>query len=218
MEGIKVMVSVFNNLKLLKNDMEANNWIIDSFYFQFKKQNYIVLVKLFEKNENRPEYALLKLEFLKEKDFSDSLLVLANSMKLFIDAKTLREYFDIEYTKNLGDVLCQFNEYLAKFIPIEIMNNKSQLQKEAMTTSLSKSDSEDPRRKYCFSVRRNPIKTDGTLGQRSIYNDNKTRLYRPTLYNRLGSDTSLSFRYSMNPNDENTDEIIIATWAKNQDN
>lgn len=208
------MVSVFNSLKLLKNDMEAKNWIIDSFYFQFKKQNYIVLVRLFEKDENRPEYALLKLEFLKEKKFSDSLMVLANSVKLFIDAKTLREYFGIKYTENLGNVLSQFNEYLAKFIPIEIIDNKSELQKEAMATSLSKSDSEDPRRKYCFSVRRNPAKIDGTLGQRSIYNDNKTRLYRPTLYDRLGSDKSLSFRYSMNPNDENTDEVIIATWAK----
>lgn len=210
------MAGVFGNLKLLKNDMEAKGWVIDSFYFQFKKQIYIILVKLFEKDEKRPEYALLKLEFLKEKDFSDSLLISANSVKLFIDAKTLREYFGIEYTENLGDVLSQFNEHLAKFIPTEIIENKSESQKEAMTTSLSKSDSEDPRRKYCFSVRRNPPKADGTLGQRSIYNDNKTRLYRPTLYEHLGSDTSLSFRYSMNCNDENTDEFIIAQWTKNQ--
>ncbi|HFD3534744.1 TPA: DUF6037 family protein, partial [Enterococcus faecium] len=52
--------------------------------------------------------------------------------------------------------------------------------------------------------------------KRSPFNDNKTRLYRPSLYERLGSDTNLSFRYSMNPDDEETDEGIIAKWTKNK--
>ena len=91
----------------------------------------------------------------------------------------------------------------------------SEDQKEAMCFSLSQSDSEDPRKKYCFSVRRNPLKGNGELGKRSPFNDNKTRLYRPSLYERLGSDTNLSFRYSMNPDDEETDEGIIAKWTKN---
>ena len=85
-----------------------------------------------------------------------------------------------------------------------------------MCHSLSKSDSEDPRKKYCFSVRRNPLKENGELGKRSPFNDNKTRLYRPSLYERLGADTNLSFRYSMNPEDEDTDEGIIAKWTKNK--
>lgn len=58
------MVNVFENLKLLKLDMKDKGWVIDSFYFRYKQQNYIVLVKLFEKEEKVPEYALLKLEFL----------------------------------------------------------------------------------------------------------------------------------------------------------
>ena len=62
----------------------------------------------------------------------------------------------------------------------------------------------------------NPLKGNGELGKRSPFNDNKTRLYRPSLYERLGSDTNLSFRYSMNPDDEETDEGIIAKWTKNK--
>lgn len=73
-----------------------------------------------------------------------------------------------------------------------------------------------PEKKYCFSVRRNPLKGNGELGKRSPFNDNKTRLYRPSLYERLGFDTNLSFRYSMNPDDEETDEGIIAKWTKNK--
>lgn len=32
----------------------------------------------------------------------------------------------------------------------------------------------------------------------------------------IESDTNLSFRYSMNPDDEETDEGIIAKWTKNK--
>lgn len=210
------MVNVFENLKLLKLDMKDKGWVIDSFYFRYKQQNYIVLVKLFEKEEKVPEYALLKLEFLKENDFSDMLAVYANSVKLYTDTKTIREYFGIEYSSNLGDVLFQFSQTLARFIPTEVSEKKNEDQKEAMCFSLSQNDSEDPRKKYCFSVRRNPLKGNGELGKRSPFNDNKTRLYRPSLYERLGSDTNLSFRYSMNPDDEETDEGIIAKWTKNK--
>lgn len=180
------MANVFDNLKFLKQDMELKGWVIDSFYFRYKEQSYIVLVKLFEQDEKKPEYALLKLEFLKENDFADSLLVCANSVKLFVDAVTLRKYFGVEYVDNLGDFATQFNQQLAEFIPIEVVQNKTETQKDAMTISLSNSDSEDPRRKYCYAVKRNPPKKDGTLGQRSPYNDNKTRIRRESLYARLG--------------------------------
>lgn len=208
------MATVFENLKPLKQDMKNKGWVIDSFYFRYKQQNYIVLVKLFEKNEKVPEYALVKLEFLKENDSSDILAVYANSVKLFTDAQTLREYFGIQYSNNLGDILSQFSQTLAESIPTTVSENKNDSQKEAMCHSLSKSDSEDPRKKYCFSVRRNPLTENGELGKRSPFNDNKTRLYRPSLYERLGTDTNLSFRYSMDPDDYRTDETIIAKWTK----
>lgn len=211
------MAHVFENLKLLKQDMKAKGWVIDSFSFRYKQQNYIVLVKLLEDDKRIPKYALLKLEFLKENDFSDILAVYANSVKLLTDPKTLRKFFDIEYSSNLGDILFQFGKTLSKFIPTEVIENKSEPQKEAMCNSLSKSDSEDPRKKYCFSVRRNPVKENGELGQRTPFNDNKTRLYRPGLYERLGGDPNLSFRYSMNADDRETDEVIVSKWNENKD-
>lgn len=217
MEGL-IVAHVFENLKLLKQNMKAKGWVIDSFRFRYKQQNYIVLVKLLEKDEKYPKYALVKLEFLNENDFSDILAVYANSVKLLTDPQTLREYFGIEYSNNLGEILFQFAKTLSEFIPTEVIEGKSEDQKEVMCDSLSKSDSEDPRKKYCFSVRRNPVKENGERGQRSLFNDNKTRLYRPGLYERLGGDPNLSFRYSMNPDDKETDEVIVAKWNDNKDN
>lgn len=53
------------------------------------------------------QYALVKLHFMKSNDLSDDLQVEANSKNLIVDAKTLRLYFGIEYSDNMGDILCQ---------------------------------------------------------------------------------------------------------------
>lgn len=210
-----VTKNVFDNLRLLKKDMEDKGWWIDSFLFNYNRQDYIVLIKLYTEDEVKPDYALLKIEFLKRENHDDSLLVPANTIKLFVNAKTLREYFNIQYSENLGDILRQFNKQLASFIPTKIIDNKTEAQKTAMTKSLSTSDSEDPDKIYCFKVRRNPSKQNGFLCQRSKFNDNKAKILRPTLYKRLKNETNLSFCFSKNQSEENSDETIIYNWTKN---
>lgn len=208
--------NVFGNLKLLKKDMEDKGWCIDSFLFNYNQRDYIVLIKLYTENEEKPDYALLKIEFLKQENHDDSLLVAANSVKLFVDAKTLREYFNIQYRANLGDILQEFNKYFALFIPTKVIDNKTEVQKRAMIKSLSISDSEDPNKIYCYKVRRNPNRSNRSLGQRSEFNDNKTRILRPILYQRLKAETNLSFCFSKNQSEENSDETIIYNWTKNK--
>lgn len=128
-----------------------NTWVIDSFTFVTNSKIILYLLSYLKK-EKVPEYALLKLEFLKENDFSDMLAVYANSVKLYTDTKTIREYFGIEYSSNLGDVLFQFSQTLARFIPTEVSEKKNEDQKEAMCFSLSQSDSEDPRKNIVFQL------------------------------------------------------------------
>ena len=206
------------NLHALKADMEKNGWVIDSFKFQYKQDDYIVLVILYEPDEPRPQYALLQLDFLDAKNFQRHLLVPANAQKLMTDAKIIREFFDIKYQENLGEILLQFSTWLGKFIPDKVNTQKSQTEKEAMVYTLSKKDSDDPSRIYCYAVKRNPTAKDRLTGivrqqRRSPYNDNKTRVLRRTLYNRLGGDDTLSFCYSDDPLKNRTDEEIISSWA-----
>lgn len=208
-------MGTLSNIKYLKEDMECKKWVIDSFMFKYKHTDYIVLVKLYEQNESRPKYALVKMEFLKSDDINDNLESPANSSSLMVDAKILRTYFGIEYAANLGDILQEFSEYLGSFIPTEVSNNKNNSQKSAMASSLSKSDSENPNKRFCYKVKRNADKKDGTPGQRSPYNDNLTRILRPELYERLHKETSLSFCYSEDYTMEKGDDEIIRNWASN---
>ncbi len=120
----------------------------------------------------------------------------------------MREYFGIEWAENLGSILRQFNEHFAQFIPDKVDLSKSNLFKTAMNKSLSESDSEDPNKIYCYCVRRNPDN-----GTRSIFNDNKSRLLRPKLYEKFKGDNTVSFCYSPNSEREKSDTEIIRNFT-----
>ena len=209
------MANILGNLKLLKIDMEKKGWVINSFLFKYKNQIFVILVKLYDENEKREKYALVKVEFLRQGNLNDSLEVAANSNGFIVNAKTLREYFNIEYSKNLGNILKQFNQHFSSFIPTEVKETKSSIEEKAMVSSLSKSDGDDPDKLYCYKVKRNPLKANGEPGERSLYNDNKTRILRGILYKKLSNDKHLSFCYSPDRNAEKSNDEIIYNWAKN---
>ena len=109
-------MSVFENFRLLKADMIEKGWVIEAFPFNYKSCDYIVLAKLYEDGEKKPKYALMKVEILKSDNINERLVSPVNANGFLIDVKQLREFFNIEYGENLGELLNQFNEYLARGI------------------------------------------------------------------------------------------------------
>ncbi|OHU85180.1 hypothetical protein BET10_14045 [Pseudoalteromonas amylolytica] len=187
--------------------MIQNNWVIDGFTFSYNDKEYVVLAKLFNEGERKPKHALLKLEFIRQDEPTIRKMFLANSNGFYnISVKELREFFGIEYRENLGEIIQQFTDYFSNFIPTQVSDNKPLLVKERMVESLSVSDSEDPKRVYCFDVRRN-------AGQRTMFNDNKTRLLRATLYANFEEDWNLSFFYSDDNGRDATDAEILLKFA-----
>lgn len=204
-------MGVLDNLKLLKEDMTTKNWTICCFLFEYKRIEYIVLVKRFVNKEKRiNKYALVKLHFMKSDDLQDDLEVEANCSKLLIEAKDLRTYFGIEYSENLGEVLQQFSERFGRSIPISIPSHFTDIEKVAMIHSLSKSDSEDPTKIFCTKVRRNPESQ-----KRSPFNSDKTKLLRESLFVRFLNEESISFCYSADPKEEKDDTTILKNLANN---
>lgn len=204
------MCILLSNLKYLKDDMVSKEWTICSFMFEYKKIKYIVLVKRFVRTEKRVnQYALVKLHFMKCNDLSDDLQVEANSRNLIVDAKTLRLYFEIEYSDNMGDILCQFTKRLGNLIPKMIPGTVSDIERKAMVNSLSRSDSEDPNKIYCNKVKRNP-----NGGQRSEFNADKTKLLRESLFKHFYNEPNVSFCYFAEPSMENDDVTILKNFSK----
>lgn len=203
-------MNIFENFRLLKQDMENHGWVIEAFPFVYTGQDYIVLAKLYQYADTRPQYALLQVEILRKNNINETLTVPVNTNGFMTDARTLREFFNISYSANIGDILSQFNEYFSNFIPTQVNLNKSQDLLDETIRSLSKSDSQDPKKIYCFSIRRN-----SDSEKRTPFNSNKSRLLRPNLYIKFKDDCTVSFCYSSKKEREKNDGEIINNFSKN---
>ena len=211
---------MLTNLKSLKKDMVEKSWNIDSFTFEYNKQEFIILIILYDVGEKKPKYSLVKIEFIKIENINESMVFHANTTGLIIEKmKEFREFFKIEYSEKLGDIIQSFTKNLANFIPSQVLNNKTEDQKELMALSLNRrTDADNPNKIYCYKVARNGVKLDGKPKKRGIYNDNITQIRRPSLYEKLKTDLNLSFYYSENVEIEKTDEEIMLNWARNPKN
>lgn len=195
-----------DHLKSLRTDMEAKDWTISSFIFVYKKIKYVVLVKRFiDPIKKVNQYALVQLEFMKYNNIRDNYVVEANSNSLLDDIKSISKYFGIAYSPNMGQLMKQFAQTLNRVVPTKVPNNYDKTQLECLNYSLSQSDSEDPTKIYCYGTILNPIGK-----KRTPFNSDKTKLYRPALFQKLGVESRRSFCYSNDPQKEKKDTEIIA--------
>lgn len=67
---------------------------------------------------------------MRASDLSNELICATNKKKLLIDLKTMREQFEIEYAKNLGDTLSQFKKYLGLYFPTTVPEHRIDEEKQ----------------------------------------------------------------------------------------
>lgn len=123
-------MAALENLKSLKKDMERKKTDIDSFLFTYDKFEYIVLVRLYERDEPKPDFALLKLEFVKTWAGREHLRVPANASSLIVEAGMFRRYFGIPYEAKLGEAFRQFYAVLGEFVPTRVLPDKSDAERK----------------------------------------------------------------------------------------
>ena len=200
----------FQNLPELLNDMNRLGWIIDSFPFEYNGKQTIVILTLYTLRERKPsEYAQVKLEFISQDDANHSIKAYADFYEVHFNS--VREFFDFFDINRLDgnrfrEIFINFSECFARVIPMQKVINKPPLERELIGR---RAEGNNPNAIYCFDVRRNGRRSDGTPNSRSIENSNKAEMLRPELYHRYRHDPNLSFFFSDNPNEERTDEEII---------
>ncbi|MBN3554012.1 hypothetical protein JYA63_07040 [Fictibacillus nanhaiensis] len=204
---------VLQNLKVIRDQLKSNSWTVDAFLFTYKQQDFVVLVKLYPDTKSKQDpYAIVRLEFLKRPKMVESYSTYATLYKIHIsDLKLFRAFFGIEYGENLGNILKQFTDHFATFIPDHISANNNPVLKEAVLTSLDRTDPNPGR--YCIGIRRNGYKKDGSPAQRTPENNQKAALLIPELHGKI-DDNSLSFRFSEDQILEKTMDEIYMQWLK----
>lgn len=196
---------MFSNLKQLKMDMLNKDWAIDAFHFQFNNKGYVVIVELYKENERKPDFSLVKLDFVDNNDLSRHYRTHANSQGFIdLDIKSFRFFFDIPYSDSLGDVIETFKRQLGEVIPSQIFE-KNNLQKKVMVTSLSKSDLEDPNKIYPTHLR--------NTGNRTVYNSNKASILINDLYEVIVDRKQLSICFSADRTKEKSAQDILVNYG-----
>ena len=201
----------FKNLPKLLSSMKKKEWIIDSFLFNYKEEDYVVILKLYNDKERKPfEYAKVKLEFIRANNINESIQAYAdfyevhfNSLNEFVD------FFNINKGTGNRNLFVDFSEFFSTFIPDEKHEEKQGLIQRLQG---SRCEGNNPNSIYCYDVRRNG-ETDGRKNTRSKENSNKAFTLRRSLYEKYKEDKNLSFFFSDKLNDEKTDEEIIKQVA-----
>ena len=183
------------------------------FSFHNKNKNYIVILKLYRENEKRPsKYAKATVEFIKQENVNVSIKGYIDFYNVHFDsAYEFCEFFGVEKGNANRDLFEDFSAIFSRYIPSEKVIVKSS---EERLLIGRRTEGNNPNAIYCFDVRRNGKKEDGTPNGRSVENSNKAEILRPDLYKRYFSDTNLSFFFSDDPTEERTDREIIESFAK----
>lgn len=203
------------NIKELRDNMKLNGWIIHAFLFTYKKVNYDVLITRYVDDEPKPPYAIAKIKFYKE-DTGDVLACVAFATSLGITTPELCAFFGIENThRHPRGIFIQFYEYLNPLVPTEVIPPmKSRLQNR-IVRELASHGQEDEDKIYLKAVKRNHRDGDKQY-KRTVYNDNKTRLLRPDVYEIFKNEKTISFVYSINPDEAKSIQEIRAQFARGE--
>ncbi len=201
----------FKHLPKLLSSMEEKEWVIDSFIFKYKKEDYVVILKLYNDTERKPsEYAKVKLEFIKANNIKESIQAYADFYEVhFNSSDEFANFFNINRGNANRNLFVDFSEIFSKFIP-----DKKYEEKQGLIQRLqgSRCEGNNPNAIYCYDVRRNG-ETDGRKNTRSKANSNKAYTLRRSLYEKYKEDKNLSFFFSDKLEDVRTDEEIIKQVA-----
>lgn len=207
---------ILHNLYLLRKDMRNKGWLVTAFSFRYKSKTYFIIatdIKSLKKNLANPEYQYitLLLKFIDANDFSHFLEVKANTKSNEVEnIKLFRYFFNIDYSSNFGNIIEQFSEYLANFVPKTVPH----LTPQAIDVLCHDLDNMDNTNhgKYCIGIKRNPY-VNNYQYQRTLFNEQKTKLLRPSLFEIFKEDKTISFCYSNNKQLEKSDTEILHSFS-----
>ena len=106
----------FENLPKLLKSMKQKDWIIDSFLFRYKKEDYAVILKTYNKKERKPNnFAVAKLEFIKTSDASNSIHAYCDFYEVSFDSVAeFADFFNIEIKNANRNLFLDFSKIFSK--------------------------------------------------------------------------------------------------------
>lgn len=215
--------NIFENFRLLRNDMRSKEIAVTLFPFEYKKEKYFVVVGLlteYEKQQDKLRYALLHIQFVDSTDITRTFDTYANTVGFFPKAKIyeLRKFLKVSYQQSFNDWEDGFLQYFAKRIPTVISPKLTEAESLVVTRSIASFSGCNPNRIYPFDVRNNGKTSDGKGKERTAYNAQLASVCCPNLYKIFKPYRTYSFYFSDNPEKQKSEEEILANFKARSNN
>lgn len=199
---------IINNIGYLKQDLRDKGWHMTAFLFNYKGTEYDVLFEDIDNLSKKNKYASVKLTFIDIANPCRTYAVEVNQYKIIFQPREFRDFFGIEYSANLGNIFNQFFERFLTFVPATVPLNLNERQNNEIDRCLAQNGNRDPNAIYCHGTRRLG-KREGRQMHRSVFISNLTKRRKLDLYEYFENESTVTFLYSSNPEDElSTPEII----------
>lgn len=204
-----------NNIGFLKEDLVNHGYHMTAFDFAYNNSHYDVLFENNDDIEHRSNpYASVVLTFIDINHPDREYSVEANQKRMFFEVKAFREFFHINYSENLGNILNQFFDFFVAHVPAHIptINDRQNL---AIAHVLASRGNRDPNAIFCYDARRLGV-INNRQKQRSIFISNLTEQRYPNLYNHFKNEPTVTFYYSPRPEDEISETEIITKFTERE--
>lgn len=212
------VLMVFDNLKTLRTKMIENEIAVTVFRFNYKEHGYFVSVCLLtdeDRKRSEAEFALVRLCFMHDDDLDDYLDCYANSVKITAGMAELRHFLGVEYQEDGRAWMETFCQYLAGFIPDNIIK-PDVIEKQVTIRTICIHEKRDPNRTFRYYMFRNG-KENGKQKHRTEYNAQLASFRFPKLYKKFETDKTISFAFTADPNLEKEEEEILEQFRINEE-
>lgn len=215
-------MNLFHNFGLLRDEMLKEEIAVTAFSFAYNHHQYYVVVGLLTEYENTSklyQYAIVHLQFVDANNVKRYFELYANRAHLLFLKQNefdFRRFLKVKYQEGFHDWLKSFESYFANFLPQSVPSTTSSSEREIIDRAESSFSGIDSNRIYPISVKRNGKKQNGEQKFRTTYNASLAKKRCPNLYRHFAMYKEISFCFSANPEDEKSEEEIIANFAKNE--
>lgn len=197
---------LLDRIPKLIDSLRLHKWHLTVFKISFREIEYIVIFEDMQHFPHPDKYFVAKLTFIKNDGTNEELEVYANANRMNISLSDFARYFKIVGNGSFYvDIIKIFYKKFNEQMPDEFRDIENGYLDYAVNII---NNYEGNNGRCCYDARRNHMQNSTTeYKNRTIFNTEKTKLLRPTLFDKIGDDEHISFYYR-EQNDLKDNEIL----------
>lgn len=181
-----------SNIPILLQSLRENDWYITAFPFSFNGHDYVVVFEDLRELDRGSKYYSVNLTFIDMANETRIFKTYANAYGFNCKQSEICDFFEIMQSSNGSHGLRTLCNVFNATTPKSFYQPKHEHIPFILQTIERHTNNEGL---CCYAAKHNGKTADGRQKFRSAINTSKTKLLRPSLYEKIGGDETISFCY-----------------------